>query len=99
MTTDILFDPLTGDILIENGELVVDDSTDQHTNDLIVADKGWYKHDPRRGVGVQNYVNDLNNLPGLTTGIRSELLADGQDVESVAIKPGGNVAIQTRYPK
>ena len=98
MTTDILFDPITGNILIQNGELVVGDSTDQHTNDLIVSDKAWYKHAPQRGVGVRNYINDVNNLPGLTVAIRSELQADGQDVKSVVIQQTGNVQIDTHYP-
>ncbi|GAB3734908.1 hypothetical protein [Spirosoma lituiforme] len=98
MTTDILFDPITGDILIENGELVVGDSTDQHTKDLIVIDKGWYKHDPRRGVGAVNFVNDDNNLPGLAAAIRLELIADGQDVDYVDIGLDGNVSVQTSYP-
>ena len=98
MITDILFDPLTGDILIENGELVIGDSTDQHTNDLITAEKGWYKHAPRRGVGVVNFTNDDDNLSGLTAAIRFELTEDGQNVEYVTIQPNGNLAIQTSYP-
>ncbi|GAB2586643.1 hypothetical protein [Spirosoma areae] len=98
MITDILFHPETGDLLIKNGELVVGDSTDQHTNDLIQSDKGWYKHFPQRGVGATNFINDEENLAGLSSAIRSELFADGQNVESVTIKPGGNLAIQTSYP-
>ena len=97
MTTDILFDSITGNILIKNGELVVDDSTDMHTHDLIQADKGHYKHAPQRGVGVQNYINDVGNLPGLTTAIRSELLADGQDVKLVQAT-GVGIEVQTGYP-
>lgn len=97
MTTDILFDPVTNDILIVNGELVVDDSTDQHTSDLIVADKGWWKHFPQRGVGVQNYINEVSNLPLLSGAIRLELTADGQNVESVVIQPGGTLIVQTAY--
>lgn len=93
MPTDFLFDPVTGDILIDKNNLVVGDATKQRQYDLCLADKGHYKHQPSRGVGLRNYLNDEGSMPGLTASIRVELINDNQTVESVTIQQGGMVAI------
>ncbi|WP_080058984.1 hypothetical protein [Spirosoma aerolatum] len=98
MTTDILFDPVTGDILIQDGELVVGDSTHQHQRDIVLSDKGHYKHAPRTGVGLFNYTNDVENVTGLSSTIRLELIADGQDVDTVKVEEGGQITIDGSYP-
>jgi hypothetical protein len=95
--TDFLFDPVTGDLRISGGDLVVGDATENHQYDIVTAQKGHYKNNPKRGVGVQNYVNDTGLMPGLTSTIRGELIADGQTVESVTVEPGGRVNINAHY--
>ena len=93
MPTDFLFDPVTGDILIDKNNLVVGDATQQRQFDVVIADKGHYKHQPRVGVGLRNYLNDVGSMPGLTGAIRVELMNDNQTVESVTIQDGGGVTI------
>lgn len=90
---DFLFDPVTGDILISDNDLVVGDATQQRQFDIVIADKGHYKHQPRVGVGLRNYLNDEGAMLGLTASIRAELMNDNQTVKSVTIQPGGAVAI------
>ncbi|WP_080058288.1 hypothetical protein [Spirosoma aerolatum] len=97
MTTDILFDPQTGNILIENGELVVGDSTDQHTNHILLADKGWWKFTPSLGVGIVRFVNDVGNAPNLMATIRRELGRDGQNVDSISLQDS-QIIVQSTYP-
>ncbi len=95
--TDILMDQ-DGDLMIgPDGDLMVGDATTQHQRDLVEGDKGWYKDSPKRGVGVVSYLNDQGTMPGLTSLIRQELTADGQSVESVMVKPGGQVQIKATY--
>ena len=86
----------TGGIVIQNGDLVLTESTVQHQKDLINAEKGWWKFNPTRGVGLNSWLNDTNarNLPGA---IRSELERDGQEVENISVA-NGKLTINSSYP-
>lgn len=85
----------TGGVVIENGDLVITESTVQHQKDLIVSEKGWWKFNPTRGVGLNSWLNDTNgrNLPGV---VRSELERDGQQVESISVE-SGSLKIKASY--
>ncbi len=94
---DFLMDE-TGDLLIgPDGDFVLGDATVQHQRDILESEKGWYKHAPKVGVGVSNYLNDETLLPGLATVIRQELMADGQIVAQVQVVPGGRVVVVANY--
>lgn len=74
----------TGDLAVENGDLVLDVSTQYHQEDIIIAAKAWNHFAPTLGVGLQGYLNDTDNLSFLKGSIRAELEKDGQVVETVA---------------
>lgn len=93
--TDLKITSLGG-VVIENGDLVLAESTLQHQKDLITAEKGWWKFNPTRGVGLTSWLNDTNarNLPGA---IRTELERDGQQVENISVA-NGKLTINAAYP-
>ena len=84
------------DLVIVGGDFVVDDSTVQHQQDIIVCEKGWNKFSPLAGVGIYTYLNDSETVVGLKQAIRYELERDGQVVEKVEIK-GSQIQIEAIY--
>jgi hypothetical protein len=86
-----------GDLDIQDGDLVITESTMQHQKSIIWASKGHYKHAPQLGVGLQNYINESGGTNRLASTIRQELEKDGMQVESVSIKSGA-VTINAEYP-
>lgn len=86
----------SGDLIISGGDLLDTQSTLQHQADIIWAEKGWWKHAPSLGVGLQGYINENGTAPGLMRAIRQELERDGMTVESVAIQ-GDGIKIEANY--
>jgi hypothetical protein len=97
MTTDILFDRETGDIRIENGDLVIGDSVTQHIEDLLIAEKGFFKFDPEIGVGLNRYTNDDLSPEDLIRLIRLELEKDGMKINKILISNDGKIEIDGNY--
>ncbi len=98
MITDLLFDELTGDLVIgPDNDLAVGESTGQHQQDIILSAKGHLKFAPVLGVGLTGFLSDQTTLPGLSGQIRVELDRDGQDVNHVAISNDGQIAIDAYY--
>lgn len=95
---DVLFDVLTGDLLVSAGDLTIGDATEQHQYDIIKADKGHYHHAPNLGVGVDNYLLDQATMPNLDASIRLELERDGMVVDQVDVLLDGSVTVQAYYP-
>lgn len=77
-----------GDLVIENGDLVLTESTLQHQKDIVWAGKAWYHHAPTLGVDLQSYLNESASAPGLVRVIRQELEKDGMTVNSIAFGDG-----------
>lgn len=61
MAKDILTDE-NRDFLTKNGDFVIDYSDEQHIEDVIVAEKGWYKETPILGVGIMRYLKGPKTL-------------------------------------
>ena len=62
--TDILLDK-TGDLDIQNGDIVIGYSDNQHQEHILLANKGDYKQFPELGVGINKMLNDDDFLPFL----------------------------------
>ncbi len=96
MAQDILFGS-DGDLLIENGDLVVGDSRYQHVQGLLLAHKGHYKFDPLAGVGIERFLNDEIQETELMREIRTELERDGFAVAVLYIQEDGKLKIDGNY--
>jgi len=97
MTQDILFDTETGDLRIENGDVVVGDSVQQHINDLMFAEKGFFKFDPEIGIGINRYINDEFDSEELIRAIRLGLEQDGVKVTKLILNNNGTIEIDGEY--
>lgn len=92
MPNDILLDE-NFDLLIENGDFVIDESTDQHQKLLLYSGKGDYKQYPTRCVGAIRFLEESNgeelareidvdfNKDGMTV---NEINLDLPDIEVIA---------------
>lgn len=80
----MLLDDDTLDLLIADGDLVVDESDGQHAELIIHTHKGEWKQWPETGVGALDYIQG----PGtekekLIQAIKNQLRADGYRVRKL----------------
>lgn len=83
---DILIDWLTGDLAIRNGDFVIGESTKQHQNHLLIANKGELINNETSGVGLKNYLSD-DEVDGaeLKSVIQEEFEADGMSINKLRL--------------
>lgn len=91
--TDVLYDPITDDLLIQGGDLVVGESTRQHQADVIVAGKAWYHHAPGLGADANRQLLAHPGTNGVIGTIRTELLRDGLPTEGLRMNGSGDILI------
>ena len=91
---DFLIDS-TGDLLIQDGDLVIGFSDDQQQEILLVADKGSFKENPQVGVGLQSYLESEDSAD-LLAEIRRQFTADGMVIDSLK-DSNGQFPINAHY--
>lgn len=84
---DIGFDTNT-DLMINDGDFSIVESTGVHQQQLILSTKGEFKQHPTVGVGVFEYFDDEEKL-GISRAVSIEFSRDGMDVTKVEILPNG----------
>lgn len=89
MFTDFLLDE-NGDLLIQNGDLVVGPSDNQHIDDIISSFAGFFKENPNLGVGINQDIKSQNGK-GIVNTILQQLQSDGYQVPSVDTKINNGV--------
>lgn len=79
----------------QTGDFIVEESDEQHIEDIIVANTGSYKEFPLVGVGIENYINASMNPQDLERQIKIQLKADGYKVRNpkVELSPNGKLTI------
>ena len=90
----ILNEDLT--LKVVNGSMVIDDTTYQNQQILLLADKGDFKNKPMRGVGTKRYLESAQP-DELAREIRTEFIADGMKVNSIKIPQTGQLNIDATY--
>jgi len=83
------------DLKLQNGDFAVQESTGQHQQALLLAEKGSYKQYPTVGVGIATYLKD-DNSSDLLREIRIQFSKDGMDVNSLSFN-GGKLQIDATY--
>jgi len=79
-----------GDLLIENGSLVLGESDAQHVDAIISACKGEFKELPALGVGIVSYLKKQNaSLESIKREITVNLKADGYKANGFSINSAG----------
>ncbi len=83
---DIITDE-TGDLSLQDGDILLGFSDSQHVEHIILADKGHYRQFPLIGVGLARYLNGNINPVALEQEISLNLESDNYSVKRVQIDP------------
>lgn len=84
------------DLLIEDGDLVVNETTYQHQKHLLLAEKGDYKQHPKTGVASKKYL-ERESPDEYARAIRQEFVADGMNVKTLKILENLELSIDAEY--
>lgn len=87
---DLIF---TDDLVIQNGDFLVDESDNQHIEHILKADRGQFRQWPLVGVGVTRLRNSSVDRVALSQLIRLQLTGDNYLVKSIRITPGDELKI------
>lgn len=77
-----------GDLLIRDGDFVVDFSDAQHINDILISAPGTWKQHPLVGVDIVSELNapgDGTNINAIRKRIQSQMEFDGLVVEEIKL--------------
>ncbi len=95
MPKDIVLND-NNDLLINNGDFVVSESTYQHQKHLLLAEKGDYKQFPTAGVASKKYL-ERESPDEYARAIRQEFVADGMNVKTLTILENLELSIDAEY--
>lgn len=87
----------SGDLQFRLGDLMVDESTQQHQRDLLLAVPGDIRQFPLIGAGIRMEL--LNNITPdeLRIAIQREMERDGMEVTRLRIDTAGNMELEAHY--
>jgi len=91
MRTDLM---LTGnDLTINNNDLILTDSDDQHIADTINAWPGWWKENPTDGVKIMAYLKGRNIQQELSRSMKIQLQTDGYNSRPIITQTNNNLTV------
>lgn len=93
---DFMLKGVEGDLLINNGDFVVNNSIDQNIYDILISIPGMWQQFPAMGVNLNQYQNGLTT--GLDSLIRKQLTMDNFTVKNLKIDLSSNNKL-TIYPQ
>ena len=80
------------DLLFENGDFAIGESTEQHQQLLLLSNKGDWRENPATGVGVLGYLKDDSEDSNLMPEIKEQFEKDGMQVNGIEqIEMGFNI--------
>lgn len=87
---DFKSDPVTNDILIENGDFVTGDNKDFQAKVIVTASKGDLKQFPLVGAEIDVFLGSNINDIALTNYIEEKLLEAGYTLRDFDVVTDGN---------
>lgn len=72
-----------GDLIIQNGDFVFDEATQDNQRLLLLAEKGEWKHAAMAPVGLRTYLDD-ENPQSMLREIRRRFTQDGMKVKELS---------------
>lgn len=87
-----------GDLLFSDGDFVVEESDQQHIDDILVSGKGNWREWPTIGVEISRYLNStgqITNRVGLLRKMRLNLEFDNFQINQLQfVRVGGNLQLK-----
>lgn len=93
---DIALDE-TYDLIIKDGDFLVDESTAQHQELLLLADKGQFKQFPTIGIGIDLYLNDEATAQDIKRSIQEQFELDGMTIDYFKLENNQQLKIDAKY--
>jgi hypothetical protein len=84
----------TDDLVIQNGDFLVDESDTMHIEHILKADKGQFRQWPLIGVGALRLKGASVDRVAISQAIRVQLMADNFLVKSVKVSSGDQMRVQ-----
>ncbi len=84
------------DFILENDNVVVGTSDQEHIIDILENKKGSWKSTPLVGIGITGYLKKNINEQNILAEIRRELEADGVVITELSVQ-NGEYQIDGRY--
>lgn len=83
------------DLVITNGDFVIDDTTEQEVESIITSFQGWWKQFPLIGCGAPSFLGSPGDCEPLRRQIRIQLLSDSKQLKSFdySFDADGNLVI------
>lgn len=75
----------TCDLIIENGDLKIGESDQQHVQFIFKARYGQFRQFPLVGVGIESYIKGSINAQALKREIKVQLEADNYRVNEISV--------------
>ena len=73
------------ELKIEDGDLAVGYSDNQHIHHILLASPGEYLQHPTLGVGIRNKINGVTSVLQIKREIRTQLLADRFTIDEISV--------------
>lgn len=81
---------------IKNGDFVIGESDNQHTEHILKASKGEYKGVPEIGVGIEQMLNTEEPTEFLIEA-KKNLQYDGQTVDDIRLTENEKLIVESKY--
>lgn len=85
------------ELAIQFGDLVIADSRYQHIRHLMEAEKGYYKFDPKSGMGLNSIIGDELAVEEVLRLVRFEAEQDGFKFKKLQMTNLGKIEIEGDY--
>ena len=92
---DILLDT-NGDLSLQNGDVVIGYSDNQHQEHILIANKGEYREFPELGVGIEQILDDDDYISVLIEA-KKNLEYDGMKINNIKFEENGKLTIDGYY--
>lgn len=88
-----------GQVIIENGDLVVRPSDEAHQLDLVVSAKGSWRFNPTVGVDIHKFLNSSAVVDEIYQNIQEQMTIDGYSVKEINLTTDGQLSIDAKRIK
>lgn len=83
----------TEDLLTKGGDFIVEESEQQHIQDIVFSSRGDFRQFPLVGVGITSTLNSNENIDVIRKRVKNQLNYDNFDVSEVELLEDKSIRI------